>query len=53
VGLILLATNAHYFNLFVAPGANGKPAPIFPNDQFRHVHHGRHRRLVRRSSSST
>ena len=34
VGLILLATNAHYFNLFVAPGANGKPAPIFPNDQF-------------------
>ena len=33
-GLILLATNAHYVNLFVAPGPGGKPVPIFPNDQF-------------------
>jgi amino acid transporter len=34
VGLTLLATNAHYVNLFVAPGPGGKPVPVFPNDQF-------------------
>ena len=33
-GLILLATNAHYLNLFVAPGPGGKPVPLFPNDEF-------------------
>jgi amino acid transporter len=32
--LILLATNAHYFNLFTSPGPGGKPVPVFPDDQF-------------------